>query len=89
MGTGAITTPESVFFLAHRHNLRQKPGSHRDDTKTLQAAYKLYTTSPRRHENGLIFDVKRGANCPQSDRRQSGGSIGENKDRWPHGWQSI
>lgn len=38
----------------------QKPGPHLDDMKMLQAAYRLYTTFPCRHENRLTFDVERG-----------------------------
>lgn len=56
------------FPLTHRHNLLecggveqcQKPGSHLDDMKMLQAAYRQYTAFPCRHENKLTFDVKRG-----------------------------
>lgn len=48
----------------------QKPGPHLDDMKMLQAAYRLYTTFPCRHENRLTFDGKRGPNYPQSDRRR-------------------
>lgn len=92
MGTKAITTSD-FFFLTHRHNNLhecegmeecQKPGSHLDDMKTLQAAYWLYTTFPCRHESRLTFEVKRG----QIALRMidvGGESIEENKDRWPHG----
>lgn len=101
MGTEAITTSDSVFFffLTHRRNLLecgemgrvkecQKPESHLDDMKMLQAAYRLYTIFLCRHENELTFDVKRGQIALRAIDVE-GESIQENKDRWPHGCRSI